>query len=188
MFSIFSKPLEVYQIGNPKLRLVASPITDVKDPEVQKLINSLINTLKRSKGVGIAAPQVGRSQRLLIIASHPNRRYPHAPTMVPTALINPKIIAKSDEVEKDWEGCLSVPGIRGLVPRAKTIEVEYSDRHGNTTTTVFHDFIARIFQHEYDHLEGKVFLDHVESTLELVSEAEYLKLFTPYGSISKSVI
>ncbi len=174
---MFFKALEISQLGNPQLRLQAEPIADVKAPAVQKLIDSLIKTLKQSQGVGIAAPQVGRSQRLLIIASHPNSRYPHAPTMTPTALINPKIIAKSDELEKDWEGCLSVPGIRGLVPRSKTIEVEYSDRFGNHKTVVFNDFMARIFQHEYDHLEGKVFLDRVESTLELISEAEYLNLF-----------
>jgi peptide deformylase len=96
--------------------------------------------------------------------------------MEPIALINPQIVTYSDKVEKDWEGCLSVPGIRGLVPRYESIEVAYTSRDGEPKNTVFAGFVARIFQHEYDHLEGKVFLDRVESTLDLASEGEYLKL------------
>jgi len=174
---MFTKSLEICQVGNPILRKISEPIPDIKNnTDIQKLIDNLIKTLRQSKGVGIAAPQVGRSLRLLIIASHPNDRYPHAPKMEPIALINPKIIEYSENTEKDWEGCLSVPGIRGLVPRYQSIEVEYCDRHGQQTKTSFTGFVARIFQHEYDHLEGRVFLDRVESTLDLVSEAEYLKL------------
>jgi peptide deformylase len=173
---MFTKSLDICQIGNPILRKISEPIPDVKNHDVQKLINALIKTLKQFKGVGIAAPQVGRSQRLLVIASHPNARYPNAPKMEPIALINPQIVTYSDKVEKDWEGCLSVPGIRGLVPRYESIEVAYTSRDGEPKNTVFAGFVARIFQHEYDHLEGKVFLDRVESTLDLASEGEYLKL------------
>jgi len=173
---MFTKTLEICEVGNPILRSTAEPIANIKNNEIQVLIDRLIKTLKQSKGVGIAAPQVGRSQRLLVIASHPNTRYPYAPTMAPLALINPQIVSHSQNTEKDWEGCLSVPGIRGLVPRYTCVEVTYSDRHGETKTTEFTGFVARIFQHEYDHLEGKIFLDRVESTLDLVSEAEYLKL------------
>lgn len=173
---MFAKKLEICQVGNPVLRLVAEPISNPRSPEIQRLIDQLINRLRQSKGVGIAAPQVGRSLRLLIIASHPNSRYPHAPKMAPLALINPTVISHSSTVVKDWEGCLSVPGLRGLVPRYETIEVSYSDRQGQPQTTIFSGFIARIFQHEYDHLEGKVFLDRVETNLDLVSEAEYGKL------------
>jgi peptide deformylase len=173
---MFTKSLDICQIGNPILRKISEPIPDVKNHDVQKLINALIKTLKQSKGVGIAAPQVGRSQRLLVIASHPNARYPNAPKMEPIALINPQIVTYSDKVEKDWEGCLSVPGIRGLVPRYESIEVAYTSRDGEPKNTVLAGFVARIFQHEYDHLEGKVFLDRVESTLDLASEGEYLKL------------
>lgn len=173
---MFTKTLEICQLGDPILRLTSEPIANVKNRDIQKLIDTLIKTLKKSQGVGIAAPQIGRSQRLLVIASHPNDRYPHAPFMEPLALINPQILSHSETTEKDWEGCLSVPGIRGLVPRYETVEVAYSDRHGEPKNTSFTGFIARIFQHEYDHLEGKVFLDRVESTLDLVSEAEYSKL------------
>jgi peptide deformylase len=93
--------------------------------------------------------------------------------MRPTAMINPKIIAHSTETVKGWEGCLSVPGIRALVPRYQSIEVEYTDTSGELQKLEFTDFIARIFQHEYDHLEGLVFLDRVETTLDMMTEAEY---------------
>jgi len=131
--------------------------------------------------VGIAAPQIAASYRLFIVASRPNARYPHAPEMQPTAMINPRIIANSSEMVKGWEGCLSVPGVRGLVPRYQTIQIEYTDRNGNLQKQELTDFIARIFQHEYDHLEGLVFLDRVENNRDLISEEEYQKLISSNG-------
>ncbi|PZV16488.1 MAG: peptide deformylase [Pseudanabaena sp.] len=177
IFNQNPQKLTVYQLGNPALREVAKPIDDVHDREIQQLIDQMLVTLKDSNGVGLAAPQVGRSLQLVIVASHPNQRYPHAPQMEPTAMINPKIISRSGETEKGWEGCLSVPMIRGLVSRDRQIEVEYTDRHGDLKVTRLTDFVARIFQHEYDHLEGKVFLDRVENTLDLATEEEYQKLW-----------
>jgi peptide deformylase len=93
--------------------------------------------------------------------------------MEPTAMINPRIIAHSTERVKGWEGCLSLPGIRGLVPRYQAIEVEYITRDGQLHQQELTDFVARIFQHEYDHLDGIVFLDRVESTHDLMTEQEY---------------
>ena len=177
IFNQKSQKLTVYQLGNPALREIAQPIADVCDRKIQHLIDEMLVTLKESNGVGLAAPQIGRSIQLIIIASHPNERYPHAPQMEPTAMINPKIISCSGQTEKGWEGCLSVPMIRGLVPRDRKIEVEYTDRQGDRKVTKLTDFVARIFQHEYDHLEGKVFLDRVENTLDLATEAEYQKLW-----------
>lgn len=174
---LFAQKLSIHQLGNPALRTIAQPITDVRDRQIQKLIDDMLVTLKESKGVGLAAPQVGHSLQLVIIASHPNERYPHAPQMEPTPMINPKIIGHSQDTEKGWEGCLSVPMIRGQVPRYREIEVEYLDRQGDRQVTKLTDFVARIFQHEYDHLEGKVFLDRVENTLDLASEQEYQKLW-----------
>ena len=172
-FSQSSQKLTVYQLGNPILREIAQPIANICDRKIQQLIDEMLVTLKKSNGVGIAAPQIGRSLQLIIVASHPNERYPHAPQMEPTAMINPQIVSHSEDTEKGWEGCLSVPMIRGLVPRYREIEVAYLDRQGNPQTAKLTDFVARIFQHEYDHLQGKVFLDRVESTLDLASEAEY---------------
>jgi peptide deformylase len=171
-----SELLSIIQLGNPVLRQSAFFIENIKDERIQKLIDDLIATVASANGVGIAAPQVAELYRLFIVSSHPNPRYPKAPDMEPTAMINPKIIDHSRKIIKDWEGCLSVPGIRGLVPRYKWVTVQYIDRKGKIKHQKLVDFVARIFQHECDHLDGIVFLDRVESTQELVSEEEYHRL------------
>lgn len=168
-----AESLQIAQLGNPVLRQQAQLVDNIQDKRLQQLIDALIATAVASNGVGIAAPQVSQSFRLFIVASRPNPRYPNAPQMEPTAMINPQIIAHSTEIVKGWEGCLSVPGIRGLAPRYQTIEVEYTSRNGQVHRQVFTDFVARIFQHEYDHLDGIVFLDRVESTQDLMTEQEY---------------
>lgn len=167
--------LPIIQLGDPVLRRKAEPISKVHDNRIQNLIDDMLATVMHANGVGIAAPQVGESDRLFIVASHPNSRYPHSPEMEPTAMINPKVLAHSEEVVKDWEGCLSIPGIRGLVPRYQAIKVEYVDREGGRQTQELTGFIARIFQHESDHLDGIVFLDRLESTQDIVTEQEYQK-------------
>jgi peptide deformylase len=171
----------IIKLGNPVLRQKAVWVENIQEEKIQNLIDELIISVAQANGVGIAAPQVAASYRLFIVASRPNTRYPHAPEMQPTAMINPQIIAYSSETVKDWEGCLSVPGIRGLVPRYQTIEIEYTDRSGNLQKQELTDFVARIFQHEYDHLEGLVFLDRVEKNQDLISEEEYQKLVRSNG-------
>lgn len=165
--------LQIAQLGNPILRQPAQNIENVRDERIQTLIDNLISTVAQANGVGIAAPQVAQSYRLFIVASRPNPRYPNAPEMEPTAILNPRVITHSDEVVKGWEGCLSIPGIRGLVPRYQAIEVEYTSRNGKLQRQEFTDFVARIFQHENDHLDGIVFLDRLESTRDIITEQEY---------------
>jgi peptide deformylase len=168
-----AESLKVIELGNPVLRQQAQLVVDVKSDRIQKLVDDLILTVQNANGVGIAAPQVAASDRLFIVASRPNPRYPTAPEMEPTAMINPRILSHSSETEKGWEGCLSIPGIRGQVPRHQAIEVEYRGRDGKTYRQELTDFVARIFQHELDHLDGIVFLDRVESTQDLMTEQEY---------------
>lgn len=168
-----TESLLIAQLGNPILRQQAQLVDNIRDEGIQQLIDQLITTATASNGVGIAAPQVSESYRLFIVASRPNARYPNAPEMAPTAMINPKILAHSAEKVKGWEGCLSIPGIRGLVPRYQAIEIEYISREGQLHRQELTDFVARIFQHEYDHLDGIVFLDRVESTQDLITEQEY---------------
>jgi peptide deformylase len=163
-----AKTLEIYPVGHPILRQQAQRLEDTVNPDFQALIQQLIDTVIATQGVGIAAPQVGQSQRVFIVASHPNPRYPHAPLMPPTPMLNPRILSHSTEQVKDWEGCLSVPGLRGLVPRYQTIEVEYTDSTRQLQQRQLTDFVARIFQHELDHLNGKLFLDRIESPQDLV--------------------
>ncbi len=177
--------LKVAQLGNKILRFKAQPINNVLDKNLQQLIDNLIATVIETNGVGIAAPQVSISDRLFIVASRPNLRYPDAPKMEPTAMIDPRLISHSEDIVKGWEGCLSVPGIRGLVPRYRVIEVEYTNREGQLQRQELKDFVARIFQHEYDHLEGMVFLDRVESTKDLMTEDEYYQQIV--NQLSKAV-
>jgi len=168
--------MEIIQLGNPILRSKAEFVENIEDLRIQQLVDNLLITVKQANGMGIAAPQVGASDRIFIVASRPNPRYPHAPEMEPTAMINPKILARSNETVKAWEGCLSIPGIRGSVPRDRAIEVEYSDRHGKLHQQQLTDFVARIFQHELDHLDGIVFLDRLETNHDIMTEQEYQKL------------
>jgi peptide deformylase len=167
---------EIAQLGNPILRQKARLVEDFNDPTLSALIDSLLTTVASANGVGIAAPQVSQSYRLFVIASRPSIRYPHAPTMQPTVMINPQIIAYSEEKVKDWEGCLSIPGLRGLVPRYQAIEVDYYNREGQRQRQILTDFVARIFQHELDHLDGWVFLDRLTSNHDLFTEQEYQKI------------
>ena len=136
--------LTITQLGNPILQQKAAAIDNLLDADCQDLIDSLISTVQAAHGVGIAAPQVARSLRLFIVASHPNPRYPDAPMMPPTAVINPRILRVSEEMVKGWEGCLSVTNLRGFVPRHQWIEVAYCDRNGREIRQVFRYFVARI--------------------------------------------
>ncbi|MBC8121373.1 MAG: peptide deformylase [Gemmatimonadaceae bacterium] len=162
--------LRIAQLGEPILHTPAVPIIEACEPAVQKLIGELILTLQAARGVGIAAPQVGVGVQLLVVASRPNPRYPDAPLMDPLVLINPRLLGHSDLEVLGWEGCLSVPERRGLISRYQAVEVEYIDRDGRMQTAEMQDFVARIFQHEYDHLLGKVFPDRAQ---QILSEDDY---------------
>lgn len=168
-----SAHFQIHQLGHPLLRQPAEPVTDMLDPAFQTQLDQLLTFVIDKGGMGIAAPQVGISRRFFILSSHPNARYPSAPDVPPFVVINPEILAHADTVTKDWEGCLSLPGIRGLVPRYDWIEVRYLTRDGKTVETRYEGFLARVFQHELDHTEGRVFIDRVESTLELMMEQEW---------------
>jgi len=167
---------DIAQLGAKVLRQTATSVEDVGSIDTSQLIEDLRSTLASTQGVGLAAPQVGISKQLIVVASRPTLRYPMAPFMEPTIMINPRFINRSDAKEKDWEGCLSIPGIRALVPRYKHISVQYTNEQGLHVELELDGFIARVFQHEHDHLIGKVFLDRVESNIDVFSETEYLKL------------
>ena len=171
----------IAQLGQPVLKQKAQAVEDILGDECQDLIKEMMSTVEEAGGVGIAAPQIYQSLRIFIMCSKPNARYPDAPLMAPTAIINPEIIAVSEEIEKGWEGCLSVPSMRGLVPRHHAVTVKYHDAQGREHESVFTGFIARIFQHEIDHLDGLTFIDRLESTEDLVSESYWYQNYMPYG-------
>ena len=173
--------LDIAQLGADVIRKNATEVIDIDSSTTQKFIDDVMHTCKIEKGMGIAAPQVYQSRSIFIMSSEPNERYPNALKMEPVAIINPKIIFQSKEKIKDWEGCLSLPGIRALVPRYKKIDVSYTNRNGEEVNKVFEGFLARIFQHEFDHLNGTVFIDRVESTQDIVMEAEYYRIIKSFS-------
>jgi peptide deformylase len=173
----------ILQMGNPLLRRTADPVTDFTESALQGLIDDLRETASSSGGVGIAAPQIGESVRIALIASQPSERYPQAPLIGPILLVNPVFEWKSEEMEKGWEGCLSIPGIRGIVPRHTKIRVRHNAFPGGAElTSEFEHFIARVVQHEMDHLNGTLYIDRVETPLDLATEQEYFRLITESNS------
>ena len=156
-----TKPIT--NMGNPILREVCEDVSDILWHETQQIITDLIDTLENSPTpwVGIAAPQIWINKRICIIHSRPTPAYPNLKERWPEAIINPSIEYHWEEILDDWEWCLSIPGIRAKVPRWKDIDIHYLDRHGVSQRTRLTDFIARIFQHEYDHLDGILFIDKV---------------------------
>ena len=171
------KSYTIAQLGHAVLRKRAAEVENVLADECQQLINQMMLAVSEAGGVGIAAPQIHHSVRIFIMCSKPNARYPDAALMAPTAIINPEILHYSAEKVKGWEGCLSVPSMRGLVPRHSQITVAYVDQQGNKQQQELTGFIARIFQHELDHLNGLTFIDQLESTQDLISESEWYQQF-----------
>ncbi len=173
-----NKLLDIAQLGDPVLRQQAKKVGDVNDPVMLAIIEDMLFTLSASNGVGLAAPQVSKSLAIVIVASRPSKRYPLAPEMQPVVMLNPDFKQLSEQVHKDWEGCLSIPGIRALVPRYIKIKIRYTDCQGCQQELIAEDFIARIFQHEYDHLQGLVYLDRVEDNRDIIAETEFQKLMS----------
>ncbi len=174
--NLIPRVLEIAELGAPVIRARATEVTNIRDPQLQAFIDDLLATVADESGMGIAAPQVSESQRIIVLSPQPNARYPYAPTMEPTVMINPEMLWASSEIGKDWEGCLTVPGIRGLVPRYQAIRIRYHTRQDAIVETTYEGFLARVFQHEVDHLDGVVFLDRVESTKDLVTEKEWQRM------------
>ena len=166
----------IVQLGADILRQQAQRVDDFACPEFHSLLKTMRQLMLEASGVGIAAPQLAASWRILIIASRPTARYPHAPEMAPIVMINPSFQVSDATLLKDWEGCLSVPGIRALVPRFRAIAVEYQNAQGERCNLDLEDFPARVFQHEFDHLQGLVYLDRVEDNRDIISETEFFKL------------
>jgi len=167
---------QIAQLGHEVLRIPASPVSVPLTDSLRSFIDDLMATMLDADGVGIAAPQVYESHQIFIVASRPNPRYPDAPSMEPEVVINPEITWRSDEVVSGWEGCLSIPGIRGQVPRHQKIRAHYRKLDGSEVDREFKGFIARVFQHEDDHLRGLVFLDRLVSSRDIITEKEFRRL------------
>jgi peptide deformylase len=169
--------LKVTRLGHPVLRQVTKDISvrDLKSPAMQKFIDDMIETMKEYDGVGLAADQVFTSKQVAVLEVADNPRYPNKAKVPLTVLVNPKITPLSDEMEEDWEGCLSIPDLRGRVPRYKSIHVHALDRVGKKMDFVAHAFHARVIQHEFDHLAGKVYLDRMRDFTTLTFLQEFAR-------------
>lgn len=145
---------EILKMGDPRLLRQAEPVSRFSTPELHALIEDMFDTMHAANGAGLAAPQIGVNLQVVIFGFKQNPRYPDAPPVPETVLINPVLRPLSDLMEEDWEGCLSVPGLRGMVPRWKELHYEGFDQHGNAISRDVDGFHARVVQHECDHLAG----------------------------------
>ena len=148
---------EILKMGDPRLLRVAAPVQRFDTPELHALIADMFDTMEAAHGAGLAAPQIGVDLQLVIFGFTRNERYPEAPAVPRTVLINPEITPLSDEEEAGWEGCLSVPGLRGLVPRWARIRYRGFDPLGKVIDREADGFHARVVQHECDHLIGRLY-------------------------------
>ncbi len=167
--------LKVAWLGHPILREKAHPVNkgDILSVKIQSLIEDMIETMHEYEGLGLAAPQVHASKQIVVIESQSSSRYPDAPQIPKMIMINPKLKYLTDEQIESWEGCLSVPDLRGRVPRCQKIEVVFYDRDGLRHTQIAEDLLSIVIQHETDHLFGKVFLDRMEDLSSLSFLSEY---------------
>jgi len=145
---------EILKMGDPRLLRQAQQVTQFGTPELAQLVDDMFETMRAVNGAGLAAPQIGVDLQLVIFGFGHNQRYPEAPAVPETVLINPVLTPLSDEEEEGWEGCLSVPGMRGVVPRWSRLRYQGLDLHGNEIDRTVDGFHARVVQHECDHLQG----------------------------------
>src|SRR5215510_13584807 len=168
--------LKVCRLGHPVLRMESQRISRQRlaTAETQKLIDDMLETMVEYYGVGLAAPQIHESLAIAVIESHGPRG-----TIPMTVLVNPEVTVLNEELIEDWEGCLSIPELRGRVPRHRKLRVDALDRHGNRLQFVAEDFFARVVQHEWDHLMGKVYLDRMRDFQTLSHLQEWQRYWLP---------
>lgn len=173
--------LKVARLGHPVLRQVTAnlPERELQSAAMQKLIDDMIETMKEYDGVGLAADQVHESKQVAVLEVANNPRYPNKPDVPLTVLVNPKVTPLSDALEEDWEGCLSIPDLRGKVPRYTSVRVQAWDRNGQELDYVATGFHARVIQHEFDHLNGKLYVDRMRDLTTLSFLQEFARYWLP---------
>ncbi len=171
--------LKVARMGHPVLRAKARPVerSALRSPAVQKLIDDMIETMREYRGVGLAAPQVHESLRLFVALLGSDEETVEERPPEPTVVVNPEIVQVGSEIVEGWEGCLSIPDIRGRVPRARQIELKALNRRGERIELTLKDFPARVALHETDHLDGVLFFDRMKSFESLAFLDEYARFW-----------
>ncbi|HEY7364017.1 MAG TPA: peptide deformylase [Methylomirabilota bacterium] len=169
--------LKVARLGHPVLRQQAQPVAVdmLRSPEIQQFIDDMIETMREYDGAGLAANQVHTLKQIAVIEVQANPRYPQAAPIPLMVIVNPVVTPLTEERDEDWEGCLSVPDMRGMVPRYTAVRLQCLDRSGQRVDIVAKDFFARVLQHETDHLNGIVYLDRMRDLATLSHIAEWQK-------------
>jgi len=168
--------LKVSRLGHPVLRMESQrvPREALSNPAIQTLIDNMMQTMVEYTGVGLAAPQVHESLSIAVMECHGSRG-----EIPMTVLVNPDVTILDEELIEDWEGCLSIPELRGRVPRWRKLRVDAMDRHGNRIQLTAEGFTARVIQHEFDHLMGKVYLDRMRDFQTLTHLQEFQRYWLP---------
>jgi peptide deformylase len=166
---------KIAQIGHPVLRQRAREVTreELASPTVQRLIDDLVDTMRDADGAGLAAIQIYETVRIAVIEVRNNARYPYKPQIPLTVLVNPVLTPVGDETFDNYEGCLSVPNLRGMVKRAVHVRVQAWDRDGNAMDEIVHGLKAGTYQHEVDHLDGRIFVDRVTDPTTFTTWTEF---------------
>lgn len=162
---------DIVTVGDPLLRKQSEAVKDIDQAKL--LGERMVSLLRELKGAGLAAPQIGVSDRIVVVEVRKTDLFPDRPESPLYVMINPTIVETPGDVEEGWEGCFSVPGLMGQVPRHKSIIVRYTTPDGSEHQEIFSNYIARVIQHEYDHLEGRIFLDRMRSMSSLTTVANY---------------
>ncbi len=173
--------LKVARLGFPSLRTKARPVPagQIKTRDFQRLIDDMVETMHEYRGVGLAAPQIHLPIQLAVLEVRNHPRYPDMPQVPLTVLINPEVTVTDRATIEDWEGCLSIPDLRGMVPRFKELRVKALGRDGEALDFVARDFHARVIQHETDHLKGEVYLDRMPDLRRLGFLDEWQRFLLP---------
>lgn len=173
--------LKVARMGHPVLRQIADPVPvgSIGLDEIQRLIDDMIDTCREYAGAGLAAPQVHVSRRVVVMEIHQNPRYPDAPDLSLIVVVNPEVEHVDTTRQMVWEGCLSVPELRGQVPRSTAVRLTGLDRHGEPIDLTLEGFAAAVVQHECDHLDGKLYVDRMESMESLSFLGEFDRYVRP---------
>jgi len=164
---------DVVTIGDPRLKAETEAVDTVH--KVTDLLTRMVDRLRELNGAGLAAPQIGASVKVIVVEVRKTDVFPDRPTSPLLQMINPVIVEQSGAIETGWEGCFSVPGLMGLVPRAETITVEYTSADGANAREQYSGYVARVIQHEIDHLNGIEFVDRMTSMKSLTTVTNYLQ-------------
>ncbi len=169
----------ILRMGHPLLLETAAPVTEFDSPALYALLDEMAKIMHAANGVGLAAPQIGVSRRIILFGLDESERYPDVPPVPMTVLLNPEFEPLDSKMESGWEGCLSLPGLRGLVPRYCRIRYSGLDPKGQRIEGVAEGFHARVFQHELDHLNGILYPQRIEDMRQFGFEEELAEFLSP---------